>query len=255
MIKGIALGLLLLLSPQNTVLPKTTILPKTAMLAPSPAVCAGLPSYNLQLKGTTPTAGAVSTWADTSGNSNTVTITGSPVAGLGTPTPSNTQTVVFTGTQYGNLTNAITTSSAVSVCAVYELSSTSAKQTLTGNSVNNGEALYYPTNGSGGAQGLDSAFVNNVDMASASATTTWVDTCVSYTIGGTVQFYRNGATDGTGVTASQTFSAPINQVFAFTNTTYPLTAAVAELDVMNIAITPTQAASIHSCAVSTYGVP
>jgi hypothetical protein len=219
--------------------------------------CTGLPSYNLQLLGSTPSAGTISTWADSSGNSDTVTMYGNPVAGTSITPPNGTQTVVFNGvSQYGSLLNSINTDLAVSVCAVYKITDTSNKQFMTGYSNSGGGAAYYPTGGSGSPQGLDKNNAANIGNGTANATTSWTDTCVTYTVGGSYTFYKNGTVDGSGTNGNNFYTSPINTVFsAASPPAVSFYGAVAELDIMNIAISPTQAAAIHSCAVSTYGVP
>lgn len=217
--------------------------------------CVGIPSYILQLKGTTPTPGTVSAWADTSGTIplNAATFTSGPTAGISDPTPNNTQTVVFGGSQsIGTLTNPVASGSPVSVCAAYKIASFSIKQLFTGSHISTGADAYYGNAGlSPQTQGMDSGFLALVGSGTTTTTMTWVDTCVSYANTGALAFYRNGSTDGS--TTSSVSVAGIDAVFGDLTDTAPQM-TVAELDVMNFAINSTQYTAIHNCYVSLYGV-
>lgn len=215
--------------------------------------CVGIPSYILQFKGTTPSPGTVSSWADTSGNSNFATFVSGPTAGISDPTPNNTQTVVFSGSQsIGTLTNPVASGSPVSVCAAYKIASFSIKQLFTGSHISTGADAYYGNAGlSPQTQGMDSGFLAVVGSGTTTTTMTWVDTCVSYANTGALAFYRNGSTDGS--TTSSVSVNGIDAVFGDLTDTAPQM-TVAELDVMNFAINSTQYTAIHNCYVSLYGV-
>jgi hypothetical protein len=245
---------------KTLVLIAATLLPQQAAFSPRgteaskvAGSCTGLPTYQLQLKASTLTAGTVTTWTDpVSGIVATMQGTG-PTAGTSDPDPKGNKTVVFTGSQYARLSSTISATSAVSVFAVYKIN-TAGKNVFTGD-YNGGGATYFAGGAGSGAQGLDAGGQFNIGNGSnSSPPSTWQSSGVVYSSGVSYTFYRSGSTDGTG-SYTGTFSGVIDTVFAGYSGSTPLQVTLAELDVMNTAITPTQAAAIHACAVSTYGVP
>jgi len=217
--------------------------------------CTGLPSYQAQYLGTSPSAGSVSSWADSTGNGHTVTMSGTdPVAGVTTATPNGTQTVVTTGASLGTL-SALPAPTAVSVCAVYKLSTLSpAYQALVAGTPSPASPGYWPIVAAY-SPNAQAWVLNGVAFeagGTVAATTSWVDACWSYTTGGAWTLYRNGSVDNSG-TSSVTFPSGFSYLLG-DNVADPFYGAVAEIDIMNIAITPTQDTAIHSCAVSRYGV-
>jgi hypothetical protein len=212
----------------------------------------GLPPMQLQLKASILSAGPVVTWNDSSGNSNNVTFGGTPpVAGITDPTPGGKQSVVFAVSSPGALTSGISTSSAVSVCAYYHITTGgSGKQTFTSNNSGGGTAAYYGNNNSNGPQGLDESFIAVVATGIATPPSTWQSTCVSYAVGGAWVLYRNGTVDASG-TSSTGLPVAINQVFS-NNSSESFQSTVAELDVANIAWTSPQIAAIQSYYTATY---
>lgn len=232
-----------------------------AIQGPGPSVtganagtpCSGLPSYSLQLLGTTPSPGTVSAWADTSGNANFATFVSGPTAGISDPTPNNTQTVVLNGSQsIGTLTNPAASNLPFSVCAAYKMNTFSVKQLFTGSHITTGASAYYGNGGSGSQfQGMDSGFLVAVGAGTTATTLTWVDTCVSYANTGALVFYRNGSVDSSSTSAVNTLG--IDAVFGDLTDSAPQM-TIAELDVITSAITGTQYTAIHNCYVSLYGV-
>jgi len=214
--------------------------------------CTGLPSYQAQYLGTSPSAGSVSSWADSTGNGHTVMMSGTdPVAGVTTATPNGTQTVLTTGASLGTL-SALPAPSALSICAVFKSSTT----TPIGQGISAG-----PTSGPAYYINVQSPLtdqlwavngVGNGGYGSGSPTTSWVDNCFSYTVGGAWTLYHNGTSEGSG-TSSLTFTNGIEYILGdgIGDNFY---GAVAEIDIMNVAITSTQTTAIHNCAVSRYGV-
>jgi hypothetical protein len=226
----------------------------------SPVTCTGLPSYSAQFKASTTAPGSVGSWNDSSGNSNTANMVGggSPVvSGTSQPTPNGGETVVFINSvgQYATLTNTISTSTAGFACAVYEVNNTTVANVFTGNPTQG--SFEYSANqlSTPFGQNLNSGFVSVIGSGTAAGVAgVWMDTCVTYTVGGAWAFYKNGVLDGSG-TSSTTFSQPISQIFKDRTSTQPIF-AIAELDIGgNASLTSTQATAIHNCAVSTYGVP
>lgn len=231
-------------------------LPKRGGVPGGSGACTGLPAYAVQFLASTLSSGAISTWNDSSGNGHTMTVSGSPTAGLADATPNNTKTVVLTGTQFGTITSGISPGSTIAICAVYKINNLTGKNTLTSNSLSAGAYAYFVNAISGGVAGIDKSNIANIANATTTPTTTWVDSCISYSQSTFAVFYRNGSVD---VTSSADLtnggSQSINQFFQNQGGTEVMKATIAEVDIVNGSINSTQAAAIHNCAVSTYGVP
>ena len=71
--------------------------------------CATLPALNLRLEASSLSGANPTTWPDLSGNSDTVTLNGSPVFGTAIPTPLGGPSLVFDGnaSKYGSLASEI----------------------------------------------------------------------------------------------------------------------------------------------------
>jgi hypothetical protein len=220
----------------------------------SAGACTGQPAWDFQLQSSTVAPGTVTTWTDTIA-ANVVTVTGSPVAGASDPTPNGTRTVVFSGTGSGTLASPIGGAGAptvVSVWAVYKINSNTNKNTLTSFGGSSGAPAYFTNGASNAPAGLDESQIANVANATATPTTAWADTGVTYTVGGTITFYRAGSTDGS-TTSSVAFTNPIQAVFSNAGGSEPITMTLAELDIKLGNVTGTQATAVHNCMVSLYG--
>jgi hypothetical protein len=219
----------------------------------SAGACTGQPAWDFQLQSSTVAPGTVTTWTDTVA-ANVVTVTGSPVAGASDPTPNGTRTVVFSGTGTGSMASPIggLTPTVISIFAVYKINSNTAKNTLTNAGGSSGGPAYFTNGASNAAGGLDESQIANVANSTATPTTAWADTGVTYSVGGTWTFYRSGSTDGSG-TSSVAFINPIQSVFSNAGGSEPITMTLAELDIKVGTVTGTQATAVHNCMVSLYG--